>query len=107
MGFVEVIALLLGLAGFGLQPNPSAPTADQALHYAVPDADLVIHVDIASIVPGNYKAITALPNNPQIKASPDLAALVKRAVTEIEGGKTAVIQSTGIDPTKDVTSATV
>jgi hypothetical protein len=30
-GIIEVITLLLGMAGFGLQANPKAPTADQAL----------------------------------------------------------------------------
>ena len=29
-GIIEVITLLLGMSGFGLQANPRAPTADQA-----------------------------------------------------------------------------
>ena len=35
-GIIEVISLLLGLVGFGVQANPKAPTADQSL--AVRDA---------------------------------------------------------------------
>src|SRR5688572_12337057 len=106
VGFVEVITLLLGLAGFGLTPNPNAATADQALHYAIPDADLVVHVDVASIVPGNYKTLLALPNQPQIKASPELAKTVRRIVTEVEGAKNVAKATTGIDVTSDITDAT-
>ena len=55
VGIIEVVSLLLGLNGFGVQANPKAPTADQALEYAVPDADLVAHFDAVSVVPGNYR----------------------------------------------------
>ena len=72
IGLVEVITLLLGLSGFGLTANPKPATADAALYYAIPEADVVVHLDVASIVPGNYKNLLALPNQPQIKASPDL-----------------------------------
>lgn len=107
VGFVEVIILLLGLAGFGLSPNPKASTADQAMQYAMPDADVVAHVDVTSIVPGNYKLLVALPNNPQIKASPDLHKMVQRAVNEIEGLRGIAKSSTGIDLATDITDATL
>ena len=64
MGLVEVITLLLGLSGFGLQPNPKAPTPDASLQYAIPDADVVVHVDAASLVPGNYAQLTKLACRP-------------------------------------------
>jgi len=80
-GIIEIISLLLGLSGFGLQANPKAPTADQALEYAIPDADVVSYVDAAGIIPGNYKVLTQLANQPQIKASPDLAKMVRKAMT--------------------------
>ena len=69
LGFVEVILLLLGLSNFGLQANPTPPTADASLQYAMPDADVVLHVDAATFVPNNYRALTQLENQPQIKAS--------------------------------------
>jgi hypothetical protein len=105
-GIIEVITLLLGLAGFGLQANPKAPTADQALQYAMPDADLVAHLDAASVIPGNYKLLGLLADQPQIKASPELAKLVRQAVGEIEGGRGVAKLATGIDVTSDIADAT-
>lgn len=105
-GLVEVITLLLGLSGFGVTPNPKAPTADQALQYAIPDADVVVHVDFATMVPGNYKALLGLPNLPEIKASPELLKVVRKVVTEVEGARNLAKATTGIDFTTDVTDAT-
>ena len=106
-GIIEVITLLLSLSGFGLQANPKAPTADQSLQYAMPDADVVMHVDVASVVPGNYKLFTSLPNNPQIKASPELTKLVRRAVGEVEGARGLAKSATGIDFATDLSDITV
>ncbi len=106
-GIVEVISLLLGLSGFGLQPNPKAPTADQSLQYAMPDADIVMHFDAASVVPGNYKVLTNLPDQPQIKSSPELTKIVRQAVGEIEGARGLAKTATGIDFTTDINDATV
>ncbi len=105
-GLVEVITLLLGLSGFGLTANPKPATADQALYYAIPEADIVVHLDVASIVPGNYKNLIALPNQPQIKASPELSKIVRKFVTEIEGARNLAKATTGIDLTTDITDAT-
>ncbi|MBA2538891.1 MAG: hypothetical protein H0V17_04585 [Deltaproteobacteria bacterium] len=105
-GLVEVITLLLGLSGFGLSPNPKPATADVALQYAIPEADVVIHVDVASIVPGNYKNLLALPNQPQIKSSPELLKAVRQVVTEIEGARSLAKATTGIDLSTDITDAT-
>ncbi|MDQ3364325.1 MAG: hypothetical protein M3680_02700 [Myxococcota bacterium] len=106
-GLVEVITLLLGLSGFGLQPNPKAPTADQALQFAMPDADLVVHVDVASMVGNNYKVLTGLANQPQIKASPELAKMVRQAVGEIDGFRGIAKAATGLDVTTDISDATL
>jgi hypothetical protein len=106
-GLVELITLLLSLSGFGLQANPRAPTADQALRYAVPDADIVVHVDATAIIGSNYKLLTALPNQPQIKASPELAKAVRKAVNEAEGLRGLAKTTTGIDITTDITDATL
>jgi hypothetical protein len=105
-GIIEIITLLLGMAGFGLQANPKAPTADQALQYAVADADVAVHLDAASIVPGNFKLLSQLADQPQIKASPELQKMVREAVGQIEGGRGMAKLATGIDVTTDVSDAT-
>ena len=106
IGIVEIITLLLGLSGFGLTPNPKPATSDQALYYAIPEADLVAHLDIASIVPGNYKNLLALPKHPSIKSSPELSKMVGKLVAEVEGARGAAKAATGIDITTDLTDAT-
>jgi len=106
-GIVEVITLLLGMSGFGLQANPKAPTADQSLQYAMPNADVVVHFDAASVVPGNYKVLQNLPNQPQIKASPELAKMVRQAIGEVEGARGLAKGATGIDLVTDISDATV
>jgi hypothetical protein len=107
LGFVEVIVLLLGLSNFGLQPNPNPPTADASLQYAMPDADIVLHVDAATFVPNNYKALTQLGNQPGIKTSPELSKIVRELMAEIEGARGIAKTTVGIDPTTDISSATV
>jgi len=105
-GIIEIITLLLGMTGFGLQANPKAPTADQALQYAVGDADVAVHLDVASIVPGNFKLLSQLADQPQIKASPELQKLVREAVGQIEGGRGMAKLATGLDVTTDISDAT-
>ena len=105
-GIIEVITLLLGMAGFGLQANPKAPTADQALQYAIADADIAIHIDAASLVPGNYKLLGQLADQPQIKASPELQEMVRHTVSEIEGARALAKMTTGLDVTTDIYDAT-
>ena len=107
LGFVEVIVLLLGLSNFGLQQNPNPPTADASLQYAMADADIVLHVDAATFVPNNYKALMQLDSQPQIKASPELAKMVRELKAEVEGARGIAKTMVGIDVTTDVTSATL
>jgi len=106
VGIVEVVSLLLGLNGFGVQANPKAPSADQALEYAVPDADIVAHVDAVSFIPNNYKALSQLADQPAIKSSPELAKQVRDIVTQIEAPRGMVKGMTGIDLTTDIWDAT-
>lgn len=106
-GIVEVITLLLGLSGFGLQANPKAPTPDQSLQYAMPDPDVVVHFDVAAVVPGNYKVLQNLPNQPQIKASPTLAKMVRQALGEVEGVRGLAKGATGVDLVTDISDATL
>ncbi|NVB81659.1 MAG: hypothetical protein HOV81_24910 [Kofleriaceae bacterium] len=105
-GIIEVITLIMGLSGFSVGTNPKSPTADQALEYAVPDADVIAHFDAGAVIPGNYKVLTNLANQPQIKASPELAKMVRKAVAEIDGPRGLVKQTVGIDLTTDVSDAT-
>jgi hypothetical protein len=105
-GIIELISLLLGLAGFGLHPDPKPATVDAALQYAVVDPDIVVHLDAEALVPGNYKALMDLPNQPGLKSSPDMAAVVRKAIGEVEGSRGLAKQATGIDFTQDVTDAT-
>ncbi|MBA3460625.1 MAG: hypothetical protein H0T46_11720 [Deltaproteobacteria bacterium] len=106
-GFVELITLLLSLSGFGIQPNPKAPTADVSLQYAMPDPDIVVHFDAASVVPNNYKLLAALPNKPEIKSSPELLKMVRQVVNQVEGARGMAKGATGIDLATDVNDATV
>jgi hypothetical protein len=106
-GLVELITLLMSLSGFSLQQNPKAATPDQALTYAMPDADFAVHLDASSVVGNNYKLLLALPNQPQIRASPGLSRAVKRTVNEVDGLKGLVKTTTGIDLTTDITDATM
>lgn len=105
-GVVEVITLLMGLAGFGLGNNPTSPTAEQALEYALPDADLIVHVDVGAVVSNNFKVLSSLPNHPQIKASPELSKAVRRMVAEVEGPTKLIKGMTGIDLATDLSDAT-
>src|SRR5689334_10026092 len=106
-GFVEVITLLLGISGFGIQQNPKAPTPDVSLQYAMPDADVVVHFDAGAVIPSNYKVLMGLPNNPGIKASPELAKMVRKAIGEVDGGRGIAKAATGIDLSTDVNDATL
>lgn len=107
LGIVEVISLMLGLGGFGVQQNPNAPSPDAALQYAMPDADLVVHFDAAAVVPKNYKVLTGLPNNAGIKSSPELVDGVRKLIGEVEGARGIAKMATGIDLVSDVNDATV
>lgn len=105
-GIVEIITLLLGMTGFGLTANPSAPTADQSLAYALADPDVAAHLDAASLVPGNWKLLNQLADLPQIKASPELKKAVTDAVAKVNLARGAAQQATGIDVTADLADAT-
>jgi hypothetical protein len=106
-GFIELITLLLSLQGFGVQANPKAPTADQSLQYAMADADVVVQFDAQTVIPNNYKLLAALPNKPEIKASPELTQMVRQVVNQIEGARGMAKGATGIDLATDINDATM
>jgi hypothetical protein len=105
-GMVELITLLMGISGFSVGTNPNAPTPQAALEYAMPDADVVAYGDVGAMVPGNYKVLLNLANQPQIKASPELSKAVKKMVAEVEGPRGLVKGMTGIDLASDISDVT-
>lgn len=106
IGFGEIIVLLLSLGGFGLTPNPTPPTPDQSLTYGAAEADLVVHFDVATVVPGNFKALAKLADEPAIKASPELRDTVRRMLGQIDAGRGMAKGMLGLDPVNDINSAT-
>lgn len=107
IGFAEIIVLLLSIGGFGLTPNPTPPTPDQSLAYAAPEADLIVHFDAATVVPGNYKSLIRLGEEPAIKNTPQLRDMVRQIVGQVEGGRGMAKGLLGLDVTTDIASATV
>ena len=103
--FVEVIALLFGMSGFGIHNNPHPPTPDQVLEYGVADADVAAYIDAASLIPGNYEVLTHLAEQPEVRSSPEVAQAVKELVSQIEAPRTMMKAMTGIDPVHDIYDA--
>ena len=68
---------------------------------------MTVHVDAMSLIPGNYKVLQSLPDQPQIKASPELQKAVRDAITQIEGLRGMAKAASGIDPTTDIYDATM
>jgi hypothetical protein len=106
VGIVELVTLLMGVSGFSVGTNPSAPTPQAALEYALPDADVIAYADVGALVPANYKILTNLPNQPQIKASPELAKAVKKMIAEIDGPRGVVKGFVGVDLATDISDLT-
>ena len=103
---LQVINFLLAMTGFGITANPTPPTADAALVYAVPDADVIVHFDAVGVVPGNFKALKALPDLAEIKASKELRDATKKIVTEVEGSRAMVKGMIGLDLVTDINDVT-
>jgi hypothetical protein len=106
-GLLQVIGLMLALGGFGVDENKQAPSADEVLEYAVPDADAMIHLDVAAVAPRNYDALIALRDAPAVKSSPDVLALVKKLRSNLEGVRSMGKAVTGVDLVEDIESVTV
>ncbi|MFT3697341.1 MAG: hypothetical protein QM831_29635 [Kofleriaceae bacterium] len=101
-----MITLLLSLGGFGITPDPKPPTADSALAYAIPDADLVMQFDAVTVVPNNYKVLQTLPDQAAVKASPELSKMTRQMLNEIEGPRNLAKAMVGIDPVTDIQDMT-
>ena len=88
-GIIEVITLLLGLSGFGVGTNPKSPTAEQALEYAMPDADVIAHFDAARVDPGQLQGPDEPAEPAADQGSPELAQMVRKAVARDRGRRAA------------------
>ncbi len=107
MGFVELLALLMTLAGFGVDENTNAPSANEVLSHAPHRADYMVHVDLVGIVPNNYKILTELPNHSSLKNERAARAAVKELVAQAEMVRGMVQGAVGLDPVTDITSVTI
>jgi hypothetical protein len=106
MQFAQIFSFLMALSGFGVDANPKAATADQVLEHAVDDADLVVHLDIAAVVPRNFKALTDLPNDPAIKGSPELVKMTRDLAAQATQARAMVKTMAGFDFVTDLQSVT-
>src|SRR5687768_3436612 len=96
-GLSEVITLMLALGGFGVDENKKAPKADAVLEYAVDDADLVAHLDVAAIAPRNYKVLIGLPDHPAVEAVPEVQKFATQIKGNLEGVRAMAERVAGID----------
>jgi hypothetical protein len=106
MGFAELLALLMTLAGFGVDQNPNAPTGKQVLHYAPARADYMLHVDLVGVVPNNYDLLTKLPDHPTVKKEAKARDAIAQLVGQAEAGRSMIKGMIGLDPITDITSVT-
>lgn len=105
-GFIEFLTALLALGGFGVDANPRAPSAAEVLRYAPAEADVMVHIDLAALVPNNYAALAALPSKPGFSDS-ELGPKLQEALQKAEMARGVATGMTGLDPVEDLDSATV
>lgn len=101
-----ILAILMALTNVAIKPNPGAPSGDAVLTYAVPTADLVVHVDLKPTVIDNYPVVAKLAAAPALQRDPTLRAQLDGAMLQLEGGRAMVKSLFGVDPTTDLTSIT-
>ena len=106
-GFLELVTLMLALSGFGIDSNRKAPSADAVLAYTVEDAEVVAHLDVVAVGPRNHKVLVGLPDDPMVKANPDLLALAKKLKSNVDGVRGMAKAVAGLDPVNDITSVTL
>jgi hypothetical protein len=104
MGFQELILILMSLGGFGVAANPGAPPAAEILRYAPDDAEVMGYLDVEAVVPKNWDAFKALPQQPTIKASPRAVRALADAIGQVEAARAQVKAAAGFDPVTDVKS---
>ncbi len=105
-GFVEVITVMLALGGFDVAEDPHPPTSAAVLRYAVPEADAMVYVDAASVLPGNYDTAIDLAESDALAADADLRDRARRFSSTVEGAVGLARTALGVDLVHDVTSVT-
>ncbi len=106
LGLTEIIAFLMALSGFGVEPNPKAVGAAEVGRYAPAEADIMVHLDTTALVPGNFKALLDLQSNKDLAAIPALRTELRKAVAQVDSGRGMLKATLGLDVTTDVTSVT-
>lgn len=104
--FIHIISLILALGGIGVDANPKAPNTDVVLAHAPADADYVVHLDLQSFLPRNYKVFTSLPTAPSVAKDPQAKAMVEQMVRESEMALGMISGMTGFNPIDDLHSVT-
>lgn len=106
-GVFQLIGLVAALSGFGISPNPQAPAAPEVVKYAPDNADLMVHIDLQAVVPGNYKALRELPNHKAIQSNSEAVQQLRQAIGQIDAGIAMAKGLTGVDPITDIHSLTL
>lgn len=101
-----LLAIVLAITNFSIQPNPKAPDGAAALEHAVDEADVIVHLDVKATVGNNYPTFRKLADDPQVKQAPELAAALRDAVTQIDGGRAMARNVVGFDFVDDVGTLT-
>lgn len=103
-GVLEIVAIVMSLNGFGVDANPKAATPAQITKYEVGDADVRVYVDLEAVVPRNFKAFEALPNQKAIKANPKALKMIEGFIKNANAGRMFAKGMIGMDPIKDIKS---
>ena len=107
LGFIELLAIIATLSGFGVNPNPKAPSAAEVMKYAPADADFMAHVDLQAVLPSNYKALQELIDHEIVKDQPRTREALTETLREIDSGLLMAKGLTGLDIINDLHSITV
>lgn len=106
-GLLQVVSLMLALGGAGIDKDASAPSADTVLTYAVDDADVILYLDTAAVLPRNYQVLVGLVDDASIRADPELLGMAKKLKANAEGIRAMGKSIAGLDLVDDITSVTV
>lgn len=108
MGFMEMfVVVLMGLGGFGVQPNPKAPKPAEVLRYAPGSADVFAYVDVRAFLPGTLAILKAAPEHELAGIFPEAQEGIRTLPQKIEQLRSMMRSKLGFDPVDDVRWAAV
>jgi len=96
------VAVLMGLGGFGLRPNPDAPKPAEVLRYAPGSADVFAYVDARAFIPGTMEILQAAPEHELVAAFPEAREGLRALPRKIEELRGIMRSKLGFDPMQDV-----